>query len=218
MEVKLFNNIEQRSIEWNALRLGRIGGSTLKDIIDANTGHLKDDYNKNGSFKSKTPVLNAIAGVISEIKTGFSNDSEYQSEAMEWGSEMEAEVVEQIENETTFKCGYVTNSSYKYFGLSPDLLSTKTGYEIKCPNSKTFALWRMKNELPKDHKVQVMDYFVMIPELEKMELVIYDPRYPDNNIFRFEVYRKDNLDFIENMSNAMKQFDKMVYNYLTNIF
>lgn len=208
MAVTVYENIIQRSIEWNDLRLGRIGGSQLATIIDPKTGNLKKQT------KSSTPLITAVSKVIAEIKTQFSNDSDYESDAMLWGIEQEADAAELIGDKDSFVCGYVTNSDFKYFGLSPDLLSVKKGYEIKCPNSSTFAEWVIKDELPIKHKVQVMDYFVMMPEIEEMIFVVYDTRYPKNNLRKISVKRADNLEFIANMSNAMKEFDKLVDEYL----
>ena len=204
-----FHEMEQRSIEWGQIRLGKIGGSQLDKIIDYKTGHLKQDLNKNGSFKSNTPIISAIAGVIAELKTGFSNDSDYVSGAMEWGIEEEENAIGLLENKNTFQCGYVTNSKYKYFGLSPDLLETKKGYEIKCPNSATFVRWKIKMEVPKTHIVQVLAYFVIMDELKEMDFVVYDPRFTDS-IFKITLQRADYKEMISNMSSAMIEFDKYV--------
>lgn len=208
MKVTIYENIEQRSIEWNQLRMGKVGGSQLATIIDQKTGILKKET------KSTTPIITAISKLIAEIKTDFSNDSDFQSDSMLWGVEEEADAIKEIATEDSFQCGYVTNSDYKYFGISPDLLSAKTGWEIKCPNSSTFADWVIKGGLPIKHKVQVMDYFVMMPELDTMVFVIYDSRYPENNLRKIKIKRADNLEFIANMSNAMKEFDKLVDKYL----
>ncbi len=220
MKVEYFNNVKQQSVEWFEMRLGMLTGSKLATIIDANTGELKSDLNKNGTYKTKTPIISAISGIIAEIKTGFSNDSDFVNDAMEWGIETEPERIGLIKNENSFQTGFVLNSRFKYFGLSPDLLEncdgiTIKGTEIKCPTSKTFVEWVIKNEVPSKHKPQIMAYFVAIPTLETMVFDVYDPRFlGEKKSHSIEIKRADNTKFIDNMELALINFEKQIETYL----
>ena len=213
------NTIEQCTLPWFEKRLGKMTGSKLDTIIDSKTGKLKSDTNKDDSLKTKTPILNAIAGIIAEIETGFSNDSDYTSEAMEWGNDNEPVRIEQIQQDESFITGFVTNDMFKYFGVSPDLLegdqnAATKGTEIKCPNSKTFALWVIKNELPAQHIVQVMSYFVAMPTVESVDFDMFDPRYSGKQSHTITVKRSDNLELIANIQQSLIEFDAMIDKYI----
>ena len=206
----VYHEMKQRSMAWTEIRLGKIGGSSLKSIID---------ISKKGKLKSMDTVLTSVADVISEIETGFTNDSDYISDAMEWGIEEEENAKELLMNDNTFECGFVENSRFKYFGISPDMLETENGvmsigYEIKCPGSKKYAKYVIENKLPTDHKVQVLGYFVAIPTLQKMKFVVYDPRFKTKKMHIVEVLRSDYKEFIENIEQSLIEFEKLVDEYL----
>ncbi len=212
LTVVKYHAIEQRSQAWYDNRLAKKGGSNAKDIIDLGNGcRLKTDLNKNGTLKSKTPILGAVADVVSELLTGFSNSNSFVNEQMQWGIDNEPEAFKLLENERTFQVGGVTNSDYKYFWLSPDLLEGhKKAFEVKCPTSKTFVMYVLKDVLPAEHTIQCLSYFVVMPELQELDFVAFDPRVSGKQKFVKKITREEYKNEIENFGNALKEFDKMV--------
>lgn len=201
MEIKYYNDIEQKTIEWHELRLGKMSASKIHSIVDVK---------KKMQLKSNSVVLGAVASVIAEICTGFSNDTDYVSESMEWGNENEDGAIAMVKTDECFQTGGVTNSYYELFWLSPDLLSTKKGYEIKCFSSKVYAETVIQNKIPAKHLPQVLAYMVIMPKLESVDFVLYDPRYAKKNHHVINAKRSDYVEHIENMSNSIKQFSKLV--------
>lgn len=202
-------DIPQQSVEWFQMRIGKITGSKLKNIID---------LRKKCQIKTGDPVITAVSDVISELLTGMSNESDFQSEAMEWGIDTEKEVIELIANNQTHQPGFVQNDKYKYFGMSPDLLEGKTnpyaGYEIKCPSSKVYVKTVINNKIPSEYLVQVLSYFVAIDSLSTMHFVVYDPRIKGKSMHKITIHRQEFEEQIQNISNALMVFDAVVMEHI----
>ena len=208
-QIITYHKCEQRTKIWHDSRLGKMSGSKIKDIIDVK---------KRGMLKSKDVVLTAVADCVSELLTGISNDSHFVNEAMQWGIDTEDEVFELLASEKTFQVGGVTNSAYKYFWLSPDLLDgDKKAFEVKCPTSKTFIKYLLKNEVPTEYLPQILSYFVTMPYLKTVTFVAYDPRVNGTNILKIDLHRQDYSDFICNIADSLFIFCDMIDKAITEI-
>lgn len=199
--IKYYNDIIQGSPEWTYLRLGKIGSSGVKDIVDVK---------KKMKLKSRDVVLTAVAGVISEIETGFSTDSDFLNDAMEWGRDNEDDAKNIIRTKHHFDTGGVTNSDYKYAWLSPDMLSDSEGVEVKCFSSKEYAKNVIINKIPSKHLPQVLFYMAIIPDLDFVRFLMYDPRFRTKKYHEIIAFRKDYSEHITNMQESLTYFGRLV--------
>ena len=164
-------NVEQGTEEWLAMRLGMITGTRLKSAIGS-------------PAVRKTLIYELVAEQVSGLQ-----DKVWVNEAMQWGTDHEDEAVEAYEKLTGVKTsvvGFCLSEEYDYLALSPDRLvkSGKTfkgkkwvgAVEVKCPGTKKFVEYVTNDEIPKEYMGQVTNYFLVNPELQWLDFVIYDPR------------------------------------------
>lgn len=130
-------DIQQNTPEWNAIRRGRVGGSSCSVLTTLPT---KAEQAK-GLVLSKGAY--SLAESIASDHLGYfdPNDEGYMNQAMMAGHEYEpyaADAYALHTFQTVTECGYV--SSGDYLGYSPDRLVGDDGIlEIKCPGGKEFV-------------------------------------------------------------------------------
>jgi putative phage-type endonuclease len=140
---------EQRSEEWFAIRLGRVTGTSFKDLM---SGKTTAGYN------------NLIADIAAEKVTDEGAKEEtYVNEWMERGIELEPQAAEQYELIMGVGCkevGFVTPETGLYqelIGVSPDRLLDDGGIlEIKCPKRSTHWYYIVADKLPSEYYWQVI--------------------------------------------------------------
>lgn len=200
--VKFYYDLEQRSPQWFEHKLGKLGASMVKNILDVR---------KKMQLKSPDVVLTMVARIVAEIETGFSCDSDYISDDMEWGVEQEEQAKDLVKTKDCYEnIGGVTNDKFKYFWLSPDLISDKKGWEIKCQSSKMFAKIVIQNKIPSDLLPQILAYMVVMPDLESVDLVLFDPRFKNKKLHTITANRDDYTTQLEHMEESLIEFDRLV--------
>ena len=177
MDIKLIESneifVEQLSDEWFELRVGKITGSKLMDLMP--TPKARKEWTDK--------QLDFLKGVASEILTGV-KEGFNSSKSMEWGVETEVEARSWYELKTmdiVRECGFFKVNDY--FGVSPDgIIESKNKiWECKCPNSKTHMSYLLNPEsLYKKYKWQVIGEMVS-SGLESAVIVSYDPRFLDDD-------------------------------------
>ena len=195
--------VQQNTEEWLELRRGRVTGSKLKGLIV-----------KRGT-KRKLGFYELMAERISiPEETGEA--------PMDRGHRLEDEALELFEkkyNRPTTKVGFCISDSNSSIALSPDaLIKSKGKYreavEIKCLSSARHLQAFFEQEVPSDYEAQVMQYFIVNDDLEKLHLVFYDPRITRLPMFRIVVEREDVEDTIqayrEYQVAALAEIDKML--------
>lgn len=185
MKIRKFPSIE----DWKNWRLGRIGGSRLKDIISKN-GRKVESY-----------------ALIAESWIGsaaLAEEEESAELAMERGKRLEPEAVERFKKETGKKAvwhnddtGWERDDETR-IALSPDAsIGTTEAIEVKCLAAKRHIEVRVTNRIPADHNYQKLQYFITNEKLRKLYFVFYHPLFPKGlDYFVIEVKRKDIKDEI----------------------
>ena len=208
----IYHKFEQQSLEWFAFKVGKLSQSELKRCVNPS----------DASLKSKDVVMKQVSKIIAEIITGFSQDSDYQSDAMEWGNEYEEEALEPYSSYKR-KCGIIQNTDFKYFVLSPDLVTfDKLGFEAKCPDSDTHINYILADRLPLEHKVQVNCYYIADPSIQKMHFISYDPRCvksSTNDIIcdRFKIDVEKDYRYLDNLGASILMIEDMITNGLDKL-
>jgi putative phage-type endonuclease len=162
------SDIIQRSPEWFASKLGRVGASRVADIM-ATT--------KSGPSASRK---NYMAELLCERLTGkYAED--YKSPAMEWGIENEPLARAAYEMETgnpVIECGGFPHPTIPMSGASPDGLVGEMGVlEIKCPNTATHLATLDSRSIDLKYRYQ-MTWQILCSGREWGDFVSFDPRLP----------------------------------------
>lgn len=105
--------------------------------------------------------------------------------------------------------------------LSPDGYTEdlKTAVEVKCKSSANHVKALIEKQVPSEHLDQVIQYFVVNEDLEKLYFVMYDPRMSVHSLHILEVTRDEITDKVEtylaSQRNTLESVD-MEVNRLLN--
>ena len=164
------NEVEQRSPEWFASRLGKVTASRVADVI-AKT--------KSGYSASRD---NYMAQLICERLTGQQGES-FTNAAMTWGTETEPlarSAFEAYADVMVEEVGFVPHPRIRDSGASPDGLVGLVGMlEIKCPNTATHIDTLLTQTVPGKYITQ-MQWQMACCERQWCEFVSFDPRLPQD--------------------------------------
>ena len=162
--------VEQRSPEWFASRLGKVTASRVADVI-AKT--------KSGYSASRD---NYMAQLICERLTGQQGES-FTNAAMTWGTETEPlarSAFEAYADVMVEEVGFVPHPRIRDSGASPDGLVGLFGMlEIKCPNTATHIDTLLTQTVPGKYITQ-MQWQMRCCERQWCEFVSFDPRLPQD--------------------------------------
>jgi hypothetical protein len=158
--MKVFWELEQRTVEWFNLRHGKVTGSRSK-----------------GLFVNSDNLLLDLLCEHTEPYNEF--EENYISADMLRGIEMEEEAKQksiEYTGKNFFDCGFI-QSEFDLFGISPDGLTQdeKHALEIKCPAVKMHISTCFYNEIPLENIHQLIFYFTCNPLLETLTFVSYRP-------------------------------------------
>ena len=160
--------IEQRTNEWFAVRLGKVTASKVSDVIaKTKTGYAagRDNY---------------MAQLVVETITGTRQES-FTNAAMQWGTDQEPfarGAYEAATGLTVQEVGFVNHPSIEMAGASPDGLIGEDGcIEIKCPNTATMIDALLSETVPAKYFAQ-MQMQMACAGRDWCDYVVFDPRMP----------------------------------------
>lgn len=191
-------DIEQNSIEWYDLRLGKITSSHFATIMAHYPNKLGD------------PAKDYAERVALEIVTGERNDEDdFKSVYMERGNEYEPIARQLYEMETFRK---VTNGGFftqNDLGDSPDGIIGKDGrIEIKCVKAKTQFRRLKKKGYDLSYKWQIQGH-LWIGNAQWCDFVQYSPKMPESKQLYIYTVERDEL-MISQLRDRMKLFREEV--------
>jgi putative phage-type endonuclease len=187
--------IQQGTLEWHQLRLGKVTASRVADIL-AKT--------KTGPSASRGNYLIELAlqRVTKTIEESYTNA------AMEWGTQTEPQARVAYEVKTgnfVDQIAFVNHPTIAGFGCSPDGLVGDSGLiEIKCPNSATHWSYIKSNEPPNKYFIQ-MQAQMAVTGAKWCDFVSFDPRMPERSQLLIVSVPRD-PEFILFMETEIKQF------------
>jgi putative phage-type endonuclease len=199
----ILHDVEQRSDEWFALRMGKLTGSNFPMLMPSIRQKVKvNDTQKKYLYEKACEILTG------ERKESFSNA------AMQWGTDHEEEAVAYYElekmvvvNEVGF---YEIN---KNIGDSPDGVTEDRAIEIKCPNSTTHLSYLLDNEkLVANYKWQCYGH-MLATGLDKCDLVSFDPRFPDDKKMVIVTINKDQ-EQMDLLINRLAELVELMQGYI----
>jgi putative phage-type endonuclease len=207
---RIIRGIEQGSPEWMALRIGKIGGSRVADVLTE--GRSGAESLTRRKYKNE---------LIRERLTGKKLDT-YKTPAMQRGIDLEPMARAWYEvkyNTFVDQVAIVLHPSINGGQCSPDGIveATNSLIEIKIPNPEN----HLDNILTGGKQLeqyydQVQWQLACMPEKEFCDLVSYDPDMPDHlKGFVKRIYRDD--EYINNMQNAVIAFLSEIETIVNNL-
>lgn len=200
-------NIEQGSEEWFAIKYGKIGGSTLSEIMT----------------KIDQPVKNTAKylDILSARVERFELDDEYVSYDMERGNLFEPiarSEFERVYNKKVNQVGWVEMEN-EIAGISPDgLIGEFEAIEIKCPARKKHMSYILdSNMLVCDYIWQIVQYFVVIEKLEKLYVLSYRPENTIKQMVVVEVTKDMLISNTKGINKKISDFIKLANNRLVEL-
>ena len=196
----IYDDIKQRSEEWFALRVGRITGTRIKDLV---------------SGKPAT-VENLCLKIAAERLTGVSSDKPFTTTpAMQHGIDTETEARREYELATlnnVIEVGFCSLGDL--FGVSPDGLIRDRGMvEIKCPQPNTHLGYLLKNGTAwKSHEHQIQGS-LWVTGYEWCDFVSYHPDFPvDKKLLIEHVVRDEDYmsELVAKADKAEKRINEII--------
>jgi len=172
MKILTFNNED----DWLEGRKGKITGTRAKNVIT-----FKGNERKKGFWE-----------LVAE-RVALAPDGE---NPMERGKRLEKEAIAIFAKETGKKVNtdliLCVSDDDPNIAYSPDGLIGKTeDVEVKCINSASHIEALITQKIPQDYDFQVLQAFIVNPQLKKRYIVFYDPRIQAKPFFYLTVDRKD---------------------------
>lgn len=196
--MKIYRNIEQWSLEWLDLRKGLITWTKLEAV--------------NWWPKAQ---LTAIYKLLAE-KYIAQDDNMTAWEIIQRWHDLEPqakELYKQITWEKVEDVWFV--KANKFIWLSPDGLIKKKGayrkaIEIKCPMWAKYIQYLLENKIPSEYEEQIINYFICLPLLEELDLIIYNPDTKDwiKSIHIINVKKEELIDKIESIKEKLIDFQE----------
>jgi len=210
LEDRIIKGIVQGSPEWMSLRIGKIGGSRIADLLTEGRGGAESLTRR--KYKNE---------LIRERLTGKKLDT-YKTPAMQRGIDLEPMARAWYEvkyNTFVDQVAIVLHPTIEGGQCSPDGIveSTNSLIEIKVPNPEN----HLDNILTDGKQLeqyydQVMWQLACMPEKEFCDLVSFDPEMPDHlQGFVKRIYRDD--EYIKQMEEKVTLFLQEIETVVINL-
>jgi putative phage-type endonuclease len=180
------DNIEQRTPEWHAIRLGKVTSTGIAKL----TATVKS-----GGWGASRG--NYMAQLICERLTGVPAEN-YVNAAMQWGIDHEDEArsaYEFLTDNQVEKVGFIHHPKIPQSGASPDGTIPKSNgmVEIKCPLTATHIDALLGSSVAGEYNAQ-MQWQMACAGAAWCDFVSYDPRLPERmRLFVKRIKRDDTL-------------------------
>ena len=151
------------SSEFVRARIGHCTASRVKDVLGIGGPAKREKY---------------LHDIVAERLIDAATDH-YVSADMEWGLLTEPEAKHEYAKRTGLKLRdteFTLHPKIEFFGATPDSLIGESGLaEFKCPRTANFIRWKLSDEIPKEHKPQMIAQLLCTGR-EWCDFVAYDPR------------------------------------------
>ncbi len=215
-------DVEQGTKEWYDLKCGKISSTRLKKVMG-----------------SSSDRVDLICQLVSEAGTEQLKHIRTTPE-MERGNaeeEFAIKLFEERTGKTVDRVGMCISDEHPWLALSPDgLIKDENGkyteaVEIKSPDSKTMIFYKLANRvsvtelgipkgkqtiagIPKDYIWQVVQYFLVNKDLQKLHFTVYDERFidEDEKLYIVEVNRENEI-LQEAIDEALEKLQVFRYDW-----
>ena len=159
----VYERIGQGSPEWHEIRYGKVGGSSLKDLM------VDKDITECAIYSD----------ILSAQFEPYIEEFSFKSDAMQRGSDLEpvARTTYSLLNDVDVTQIGWAEMDNNIAGVSPDgLIGSDGGVEFKCPSRKQHMLYILNTEtLISDYFWQIVMYFVVFDNIEWVDICSFRP-------------------------------------------
>lgn len=189
-------SLKQGSEEWLRARAGHCTASRFADVL----ARLRSGEEASGRRNYRTQL-------VTERLTGLPVDS-YKNQAMQWGTDHEAEARKAIEVELGLivrETGFHRHPTIPWVGCSPDGLIDDDGVaQIKCPYVSTVHVETLQNGMPSEHIPQIQGELWVTGRKWSL-FVSYDPRMPEHLRLYTQRIERDDV-YIKRLEKEIRAF------------
>mgnify|MGYP003637821983 FL=1 len=201
------NDLDQRSPEWFAARLGKITASGFNNVLKK-TKYGESEYKKNYRMQLAIERLTGTQAVIVPMNLAMRNGVEREPEARE--------VFSKATNLQVKECGVYIHPLIKNSGASPDGIIQEDYHgetknvvlEIKCPTMMTHAKNIMHDTLPKQYLYQIM-WQIACTNSDGAYWASYNPEFTEETKLKY-LYIPADQKLIKEMEDEAIKFDNEV--------
>lgn len=193
--MKIYKDLEQWTEDWLELRKWKVTWTKLKWVTGWPKAQLTEMYTLLAETYIEEEYLNAF-------------------EIIERGNELEPIAKAKYEEETWEKveeAWFIAKNDW--WGLSPDWIILKwdkytKAIEIKCPRWKNYIKYLLEDKIPDEYKLQVVNYFIVMEDLQELDFIIYNPDCSKEikNLHIITVTRKELSKDIDKAEEKLKGF------------
>lgn len=200
--MKVINDFEQGTQEWLDYRKGKISGTMLGDL-----------YSKRGNRK---------IGFYEMIAERIAIDPDDENR-MDRGLRLEEEAIQHFTDKTgkkVYRAGVCVHDKFEKIINSPDGLIKNRGkyteaVEVKCLSSARHLQAVIENAVPQEFEAQMMQYFIVNPDLQTLYFVFYDDRIVSRPLHIIEIVRDEKLQeqaemYLAFQIEQLKEIDRLV--------
>ena len=199
----LRHNIEQRTPEWEQLRKTRLTGTALKGIM--------------GTPRARQEAMYEV--IANRLTVGV--DDEYEN-PMDRGTRLEPDGIAAFELETgkkVEKVGLCESDDNSAIAQSPDgYISDTEAIEVKSMGGKNHVKLWLTDEVPDEYEWQVVQYFVVNDNLQKLYFCGYNPDIPvhplhiitvERDEVKIKMAKKAQEVFLQEVDSVLKTLIKL---------
>ena len=199
--------LEQGSEEWLRAKVGILSSTRAKKIITPK------------QMKISSSSDDMVLRLIDENITGISAETSFSTPASDRGNEFESLAANEYEKRTGVKLiedGLWLRDNQLLHGCSPDRSTEdhKGAIEIKCLGGENHLKYCEKNIIPDEHKLQVLNYFVVNEKLEWLDFVLYRPEFYPLPFHTIRVTREELAEDIQKLTIVVDEFFIKYHNKL----
>lgn len=189
-------DFEQGSEEWKEIRLGRVTGSRVSDLV----AKLKS-----GAYAASR--ADYCCELVAERLTG-EREERFITKEMAWGTEHEGEARATygfMRDVEVTQVGFVMHDSIEMAGSSPDGFVGEDGLvEIKCPKTTTHIKTLFGAPISPDYVKQMM-WQMATTGRKWVDFVSYDPRLPRSMMMHVQRVHRDPAQIVA-IENEVRGF------------
>lgn len=199
----IMTRFEQRSDEWRTAKLGKIGGTRLKNVFKSDNLTLIDELIAEEGSEEADEIY-----VTSEMQRGI----DLEPVAFELYQKVKEVELEESPNLCLADWSDLLCLSPDAFTL--DLIG---GVELKCPKTKTHVKYIRMGKIPSEYIYQVYDYFLVNNDLQWLDFVSFDPRFKPQPMWVKRVLRSEISEILSDVKGEFLKFEQKYKKYRTQI-
>lgn len=201
--MQIYKDIVQWTQEWLELRWWVITWTKLKWVMW-------------WPKAQETQIFELIWEEFAPIEEWYKSPAMERWNELEWIAKAKYEELSWIKVEEVW---FIKSDKYKddfwsWLGLSPDWIINNwenkyhQAIEIKCPWAKNHAKYIIENKLPDEYKNQVINYFLVMEDLDILDFITYHPDFyiKDKQLFTISVTRWDLMEDISKAESRLLEF------------